>query len=282
MNGIQAGGTRGMIRTERYSTGPDGAPVADAGGAVLEVVLDAPARLNSIDEAGLRDLAAALEDARLAAEAGEIRALILRGEGKSFCAGRDIAGVDPATDDVPGYLDGLTAPVMRALHAFPAPSFAAVQGACLGVGLGLAMACDVVYVGERARIGSPFANLGAALDSGGHWLLTQRLGTHRALDLIYTGELMSGAEAVAAGLFSRSVPDDALLAFARERAARVATGARAALSASKELVFAVRDGLGFEASLAQETRVQESLRTTADYVEGFAAFQEKRRPVFGG
>ncbi len=257
----------GMIRTE-------------VRGAVLEVILDAPAKLNSIDEQGLKDLAQALANARPAAERGEIRALLLRGEGKAFCAGRDIAGVDPATDDVPGYLDGLTAPAMEALHSFPAPSFAAVQGACLGVGLGLALACDVVYVGERAKLGSPFANLGAALDSGGHWLLTQRLGTHRALDLIYTGELMGGAEAVASGLFSRVVPDDELLAFARERAERVADGATGALLASKELVFEVRDGLGFDASLAAETRVQESLRTTEHYVEGFAAFREKRRPVF--
>lgn len=249
-------------------------------GAVLEIVLNAPHKLNSMDEDGLRELAAALEEWRPAAQSGRIRALILRGEGKAFCAGRDIAQVDPATDDVPGYLDGLTAPVMAALHNFPAPSFAAVQGACLGVGLGLAMACDVVYVGERAKVGSPFANLGAALDSGGHWLLTQRLGTHRALDLIYTGELMSGAETVASGLFSRVVPDAELLAFARERAARVADGATGALLASKELVFRVRDGLGFTQTLAAESALQESLRETEHYVEGFASFREKRRPVF--
>lgn len=249
-------------------------------GAVLEIVLDAPAKLNSINEDGLRELAAAVEAARPAAEAGQIRALILRGEGKAFCAGRDIASVDPATDDVPGFLDGLTSPVMAALHAFPAPTFAAVQGACLGVGLGLAMSCDVVYVGERAKIGSPFANLGAALDSGGHWLLTQRLGTHRALDLIYTGELMSGTEAVALGLFSRVVPDDALLDFVRERAARVADGATGALLASRDLVFQVRGGLSFDDALAAESGLQESLRTTEHYIEGFASFQEKRRPVF--
>lgn len=256
-----------MIRTERH-------------GAVLEVVLDAPARLNSIDELGLKELAGELESAHAEAASGGIRALLLRGEGKAFCAGRDISDVDPATDDVPGYLDGLTAPAMRALHAFPAPSFAAVQGACLGVGLGLAMACDVVYVGEGARIGSPFANLGAALDSGGHWLLTQRLGTHRALDLIYTGELMSGDQAVSSGLFSRAVPDDALLDFARERASRAAEGATGAFLASRELVFRVRDGLGFADSLAAESVLQESLRTTEHYREGFAAFQAKRRPVF--
>ena len=131
-----------------------------------------------------------------------MRALVLRGEGRAFCAGRDITGVDPETDDVPGYLEAVEG-VMRRIAAFPAPTFAAVQGACLGVGLGLAIATDVVYVAKDAKIGSPFVNLGAMLDSGGHALLYERLGAHRTLDLIYTGELMTGTEAVSAGLFSR-------------------------------------------------------------------------------
>lgn len=248
---------------------------------VAEVTLDAPEKLNAIDADGLAELLAAVTDLRPRAESGEIRALILRGAGRGFCSGRDIASVDPATDDVPGYLAGRVTPAMTALHEFPAPTFAAVHGACLGVGLGLAMSCDVVYVGRSAKIGSPFASLGAALDSGGHWLLTQRLGTHRALDLIYTGELISGAEAVELGLFSRAVPDDEVSSFTRERAAKVAAGATGALLASRELVFRVRDGLGFDESLAAEAQVQESLRTTEDYVEGFAAFREKRRPHFG-
>ena len=88
------------------------------------------------------------------------------------------------------------------MAAFPAPTFAVAHGACLGVGLGLLIATDVVYVADTAKIGSPFANLGATLDSGGHALFFERLGAHRTLDLIYTGRLMTGAEAVAAGLFS--------------------------------------------------------------------------------
>ena len=97
-------------------------------------------------------------------------------------------------------------PLLKKMSAFPAPTFAAAHGACLGVGLGLLIATDVVYVADTAKIGSPFANLGATLDSGGHALFVERLGAHRTLDLIYTAELMSGAEAVRSGLFSRSVP----------------------------------------------------------------------------
>ncbi|BAS10605.1 probable enoyl-CoA hydratase [Arthrobacter sp. Hiyo4] len=132
-----------------------------------------------------------------------MRALLLRGEGRAFCAGRDISGVTPETDDAEAYLGGLVQPLLKKMSAFPAPTFAAAHGACLGVGLGLLLATDVVYVAENAKFGSPFAKLGATLDSGGHWYFTERLGMHRTLDLIYTAELMSGTEAVAQGMFSR-------------------------------------------------------------------------------
>ena len=163
---------------------------------IAHVVLNAPEKMNSLDESALHELT----DAYTEAEAAGVRALLLTGEGRGFCAGRDISGVDPATDDTEGYLTGTLQPLLQRMSAFPAPTFAAVQGACLGVGLGLAIATDVVYVAENAKIGSPFANLGATLDSGGHALFTERLGAHRTLDLIYTAELMSGAEAVALSL----------------------------------------------------------------------------------
>jgi enoyl-CoA hydratase/carnithine racemase len=244
--------------------------------AVAEIVLEAPEKLNALSREALAELDAAYAEA----EASGARALVLRGEGRAFCAGRDIAGVDPATDDVPGYLAAVER-VMRRIAAFPAPTFAAVHGACLGVGLGLAIATDVVYVADTAKIGSPFANLGAMLDSGGHALLYERLGAHRALDLIYTGELLTGADAVAAGLFSRAVPADEVLAFTRERAARVAAGPTAAFRASKQLIARLRDERLWDVA-AEEARGQEALRTTADYREGFAAFGEKRAPVFRG
>lgn len=245
-------------------------------GAVAEIVLDAPEKLNALSLEALGELDAAYAQAE---DAG-VRALVLRGEGRAFCAGRDIAGVDPATDDVPGYL-GAVESLMRRMAAFPAPTFAAVHGACLGVGLGLAIATDVVYVARTAKIGSPFANIGAMLDSGGHALLYERLGAHRALDLIYTGDLMSGADAVEAGLFSRAIAADELLDFTRERAARAAAGPTQAFLASKRLIDRLRDEALWRV-VAEETRGQAELRDTADYREGFAAFQEKRTPGFTG
>lgn len=246
---------------------------------IARITLNAPSRLNALGPDDLGDLASAYADAE---EAG-VRALVLRGEGRSFCAGRDIAGVDPATDDVSGYLDGLVAPLLKRIGAFPAPTFAAAQGAALGVGLGLLLATDVVYVAEDAKVGSPFAALGAALDSGGHWLLVSRLGPHRALDLIYSGRLLSGTEAVAGGLFSRAIPASDLAADVDAAARTAADGATQAYLASKRIIAGLRDGtLDLWSSVNAENAAQEALRATADYREGFAAFQEKRRPRFHG
>lgn len=246
---------------------------------VAEIVLDSPDKLNALDEGALVALDAAFAEA----EDASVRALVLRGEGRAFCAGRDIAGVDAATDDVAGYLDGLVLPLMKRMSAFPAPTYAAAHGACLGVGLGLLIATDVVYVADTAKIGSPFAALGAALDSGGHALFVERLGAHRTLDLIYSGRLMSGDEAVAAGLFSRVLPADDVLEATRAAARAAASGATAAFVASKRIVQAMRDErLGLWRSMAAENRAQASLRDTADYREGFAAFQQKRTPTFTG
>ncbi|MFS0852732.1 enoyl-CoA hydratase/isomerase family protein [Microbacterium sp. 179-I 3D4 NHS] len=246
---------------------------------VARVTLNAPARLNALDEQAVRDLDAAYAEA----EAAGVRALVLRGEGRAFCAGRDISAVDPREDDVMGYLGGLVTPLLQRMSRFPAPTFAIAHGACLGVGLGLLIATDVVYVAESARIGSPFAALGATLDSGGHALFLDRLGAHKTLDLIYTGRLMSGAEAVASGLFSRVLPDDQVAEATADAARSAARGATAAFLASKRLIARIRDErLVLWEAMDHENAAQAALCDTDDYREGFAAFQQKRTPEFHG
>lgn len=251
-------------------------------GGIAEVVLDAPYRLNAVDERALKDLGEAYDDAAAGVREGTVRALVLRGEGRAFCAGRDLGSIEPGSDDAYSFLDATLTPLLRTMADFPAPTFAAAQGACLGVGLGLLIATDVVYVAENAKIGSPFANLGLALDSGGHWLFTERLGPHRALDLMYTGDLMTGAEAVAGGLFSRAVSAGDLLELTRAKAARAASGPLHALVASKQLVGRIRDErLGLWQAISGENDVQGVLGVSDDYREGLEAFREKRAPRFG-
>jgi enoyl-CoA hydratase/carnithine racemase len=246
---------------------------------VAVVTLDRPDKLNALDESALDELDAAYD----AAAAAGVRALVLRGEGRAFCAGRDIAGVDPRDDDVLGFLGGRVEPLLKKMSAFPSPTFAAAHGACLGVGLGLLIATDVVYVADTAKIGSPFANLGATLDSGGHALFVERLGAHKTLDLIYTARLMSGEEAVQSGLFSRVYPAAEVEEATMSAARTAASGATLAFLASKKLVAALRDErLGLWQSMSDENRAQADLCDTDDYREGFAAFQQKRPPVFTG
>ena len=170
------------------------------------------------------------------------------------------------------------------MSAFPAPTFAVAHGACLGVGLGLLIATDVVYVADTAKIGSPFAKLGATLDSGGHALFFERLGAHKTLDLIYTGRLMSRHRGRRVGAVLAGVP--------RRRRARGDSGCRARPPRparprrswpSRRWSQSLRDErLGLWESLDVENRAQAALCDTDDYREGFAAFQEKREPTFTG
>src|SRR5215472_3606253 len=121
--------------------------------SVAEIVLNRPDKLNAINEPMAKELVATFERV----ERAGVRAVLLRGEGAGFCAVRDLADADPGNENAEAILEGMVNPIVKRIAAFPAPTFAAVHGACLGVGLGLALACDVVYCADDAKIGSPFA-----------------------------------------------------------------------------------------------------------------------------
>ena len=248
-------------------------------GDVGEIVLNRPEKLNALDGA----MTSALNERLDEAEAATVRALLVHGEGRGFCAGRDLAAADPVNEDATAILETMFNPLIRRIAGFPAPTFAAVHGACLGVGLGIALACDVVYTADDAKIGSPFANTGGVLDSGGHFFLASRLGSHRALELIYTGRLISGREAASWGLVNRSVGRGSLVDVMREVATRVAAGPTAALLHSKWLIRRLdRERLGLDDVLAAEAVAQGEVSRSHDYQEGDRAFLEKRPPAFTG
>ena len=247
--------------------------------SVGEIVLNRPDKMNALNNAMMSELSEAFD----AAESAQVRALIIRGEGPGFCAGRDLADADPGNEDAETILHTIFNPVIRRLADFPAPTFAAVHGACLGVGLGLALASDVVYVSDDAKIGSPFARIGAVLDSGGHQFFVQRVGSHRALELIYTSRLLSGTEAAAWGLVNQSMPKAELLDKVRQLAATVAKGPTAAFLESKRIVRMIdEEAAGLSEVLDYEARAQGVAGRTVDYKEGISAFQQKRPAKFIG
>ncbi len=244
-----------------------------------ELVLDRPERLNAMNAVMVRELLESLA----AAETGGARAVLVRGEGRAFCSGRDLVDADPAHEDGEAILRDEFNPLLARMAGLAVPTLAAVHGACLGTGLGLALACDIVYAADDARIGSPFARIGAVLDSGAHAAFVERIGSHRALELIYTGRLLSGREAAEWGLVNRSVAAADLVRRTREMAGAIAHGPTSAFLESKRIVRQIRDGSSaFSEVLAAEAAAQGRASRTHDYQDGIAAFQEKRKPAFTG
>ncbi|NOX30403.1 MAG: enoyl-CoA hydratase/isomerase family protein [Actinobacteria bacterium] len=246
---------------------------------VAYLTLNRPEKLNSVDEQMAGELLGAIGNVA----AGGSRAMVISGAGRGFCAGRDLEGAKPLTEDAEAILTDTFNPLFEAIRAISFPTIAQVHGPALGVGLGLALACDLVYVAESAKVGSPFANIGAVLDSGGHRYLVERVGSHRALELIYTGRLISGTEAAAVGLVNRAVEDEQLVDIVRSLAEKIAGGPTAAFALSKSLVQRIEDEHPtFDAVLAAEAVAQGAAARTADYTEGITAFQDKRRASFSG
>lgn len=244
-------------------------------GDVCEVVLNRPEKRNALTDDDFLSLRRIVVDLIKSPH----RALLFYGAGGAFSAGRDIGTTDPLTVDAEKLISELVNPLFRAIASIEVPTIAAIEGPCLGGGFGIAFSCDIVLAAENARIGSAFRNLGAVPDSGIHYFLRSRLGYHRASELLYTGRMLSGSEAARIGLINQAFPDGTVIDAARAMAAHIAAGPTKAFKASKRILCGA---LALEDVLKAEAVWQGKIIRSQDAVEGFSAFQQRRKPKFVG
>ncbi|MEU6088961.1 enoyl-CoA hydratase-related protein [Streptomyces sp. NPDC047085] len=248
---------------------------------VSYVTLDRPESLNALTP-GMRDrLIGLLEEA--SADPG-VRAVVLTGTGRGFCAGADLRG-GAAGKRLPGDVARtLRLGAQRLVAAVldcEKPVLAAVNGTAAGLGAHLALACDLVLAAESARFIEVFVRRGLVPDGGGAYLLPRLIGPQRAKELMFFGDAVPAAEAERLGLVNRVVPDGELEKTAREWATRLAAGPTRALALTKQLVNASLDG-DRAAAFAAEAAAQEINMTAEDAREGLRAFVERRSPEFRG
>lgn len=250
--------------------------VADGVGTIT---LDRPDALNSLEAILKRELLAVLREAD---RDRAVRAVVLTGAGRAFCAGQDLKErLAPDATPLDVEVRERYNPIVLALRRLPKPIVAAVNGVAAGAGASLAFACDLRIAAEGASFVLGFGRIGLAPDCGATWFLPRLVGAARAAELLYLADPLSAADALRIGLVSRVVPGDALMTEAGAIAARLAAGAPKALALTKRALDRSLE-VGLAEALDHEASLQGIAGRTADHAEGLAAFVEKRPPRFGG
>jgi 2-(1,2-epoxy-1,2-dihydrophenyl)acetyl-CoA isomerase len=242
---------------------------------VLTITLNRPEVFNAFNSALHAALRAALEEAA----DPEVRAVVITGAGRGFCAGQDLKEFAEMPESIRERLEQTYHPNIRAIRALPKPVIAAVNGPCAGAGLSLAAACDLRIAADDATFVPGFIGIGLVPDSGGSWFVHRLLGFARAFEWMTSNRKLTAAEAHAWGLVSE-VTDD-LPARAAELAATYAALPTRGVGLTKQL-FEHAFTASLEEQLELEAALQQEATETADFAEGVAAFLEKRPPRFTG
>lgn len=262
--------------------GPGSRVIAERNGASLEITLNRPEKLNAFTP-GMID---SLKDAfAMASTDDAIRAVLLIGAGRGFCAGQDLDRRDPNAPDWPPDLAAsvaeVHAPLIRQIVDLPKPVVCAVNGVAAGAGANLALACDIVIASDQARFIQSFARIGLIPDLGGAWILPRLIGLARARAICLTGEPIDAETAAAWGMIWRAVPSEQLKAAARDIVGHLSRGPTVALGLTKSIL-----ATSFDTSLpnhfSREADYQRRAGNSIDYAEGVRAFFEKRPAKFVG
>jgi 2-(1,2-epoxy-1,2-dihydrophenyl)acetyl-CoA isomerase len=243
-------------------------------GAVATVTLTRPA-LGTAAKSALRDALA-----QLAAD-DSVRVVVLTGTGKTFCAGQDLAEHAQTLSHDPGNAFATITehynPIVLALATMPKPVIAAINGTCVGAGLGFALACDLRVISDSARFGTAFAAIGLTPDSGLSATLAHAVGTARAAELILLGETFTAEQAVAWGIAGQVVPAEQVHDTSAAIADRLAAGPTRAYAEAKRAL-----AVPLSEALRSEGEAQARLGLTQDHQRAVAAFLAKEKPSFAG
>ena len=246
---------------------------------VLTITLNRPDVLNAFNEQLSSDLLNAFQ---LAAEDTAVRAVVLTGAGRAFCSGQDLKDIsDDPTRSLADSLRRRYNPLMRAMRALPKPIIAAINGACAGAGLSLALACDMRFASERAKLIQVFIRIGLVPDSGSSWFMPRLVGYARAFELCATGRDITAQEAEQIGLINKTISSELLLDYTMTVAKRLAAAPTQAIGQIKDMLNRAL-ATDLETSLLYEEDMQEKAGFSHDYQEGKKAFLEKRPPAFEG
>lgn len=252
-------------------------------GALATITLNRPERMNTISHSMLLALSEALLQA---GRDGDVRAVILTGSGRAFCAGLDLN--DAASEEGVRRGGFALAPTLElrdfppvVLHQFDKPVICAINGGAAGMGIDLTLGADVRICARHAKLALTFTRRGVMPETGGTWYLPRLLGWSKAAELILAGRTLTADEALGLGLVSQVVDAEALLPAARTLAEEFAAGAPLAVQASKRMMRAAMHE-GFAEHVAHAYLQVLPLMQSEDFREGYSAFLEKRAPVFQG